>query len=64
MKKVMVVLIMMVVALFVSGARAGVSVVMNSSFEHDGYINDINDKPPYHWCDVNAPDAKFQGQIS
>ena len=64
MKKVMVVLIMTVVALFVSGARAGVSVVMNSSFEHDGYINDINDQPPYRWPDVSAADAKFRGLVS
>jgi len=64
MKKVMVVLMMMVVALFVSGARAGVSVVMNSSFEHDGYVNDINEEPPYRWPDVSAADAKFRGLVS
>jgi hypothetical protein len=64
MKKVTVVVMVTVVALFVSVARAGVSVVMNSSFEHDGYINDIDEEPPYHWCDVNTPSDKFQGRIS
>jgi hypothetical protein len=64
MKKVMVVLMMTIVVLFVTGARAGVSVVMNSSFEHDGYINDINEEPPYRWCDVSAADAKFKGLVA
>lgn len=64
MKKVMVVLMMTAVVLFVSGARAGVSVVMNSSFEHDGYINDINEEPPYRWSDVSAADAKFKGLVA
>ena len=64
MNKVTVIAVSMFLAVFADGARAGVSVVMNSSFEHDGYINDINEEPPYRWCDVSVAEAKFKGLVS
>jgi len=53
-----------VVLLAGSSTQAGVSLIMNGSFEDDGIINDITLKTPRKWCDVNVPSDKFLGWIS
>lgn len=53
----------MVVLLLVTNNQAGVSLIMNGSFENDGYINDITIKAPRRWCDVNVPSDKFGGLV-
>jgi hypothetical protein len=46
------------------GAKAGVSLIKNGSFENDGLIGMITaqDKPQY-WCEVNVPASKFGGNV-
>jgi hypothetical protein len=54
-----------VIIMFVMTQRtqAGVSSIMNGSFEDDGYIADITVKQPTGWSDVNIPAGKFTGYI-
>ncbi len=53
-----------VVVLLCGCAQAGVSVIMNGSFENNARSVDyIVDEPPYRWCDVDLPDYKFGGSI-
>ncbi|MHC4693390.1 MAG: hypothetical protein ACYS67_11675, partial [Planctomycetota bacterium] len=44
--------------------QAGVSLVMNGSFEKDGFISDITVQSPRKWCDVNLPAGQFGGWVS
>ena len=54
----------MVVLLFGHWAQAGVSVIMNGSFENDACsIYDITAVPPYRWDDINLPEGKFGGYV-
>ena len=44
--------------------QAGVSIIMNGSFENDGHtINNIADEAPQRWRDVNLPSAWFGGSV-
>lgn len=54
----------MVMLLLAQQTQAGVSLIMNGSFEDDGIINDIAVKAPRRWCDVNIPSDKFGGWIN
>jgi len=47
----------------VAWGEAGVSLVMNGSFENDGPIEDIGTNAPQYWCDVNLPENKFFGYV-
>lgn len=53
----------MVMFVLGGGVQAGISVLMNGSFEDNGYIADIAVEHPKHWCDVNIPTDKFAGWI-
>lgn len=53
----------MVMLLVNNSAQAGVSVIMNGSFENNGLISDITAKAPQRWCDVNLPSGKFGGWV-
>jgi hypothetical protein len=53
----------MVVFLLVENNQAGVSLIMNGSFESDGVINDITEKAPRRWCDVNLPSGQFSAWV-
>ena len=64
MKRVTFIAALMVVLLAGSSTQAGVSLVMNGSFESDGIINDIAVKAPRRWCDVYVPSDKFGGWVS
>jgi len=64
MKKTMVISAVMIIALVGNSTQAGVSLVMNSSFEKDGIINDITAQSPRKWCDVNLPAGQFGGWVS
>lgn len=56
--------VIMALAGSVAWGEAGVSLVMNGSFENDGEIEDITVKAPQHWCDVNVPDDdRFDGWV-
>jgi hypothetical protein len=63
MKKSTVVIAVMVMLLITQRTQAGVSLIMNGSFENDGVINDITVKAPRGWCDVNVPVEKFGGKL-
>ncbi|MHC4109721.1 MAG: hypothetical protein ACYSUY_01515 [Planctomycetota bacterium] len=54
----------MVMVIAGNSTQAGVSLVMNGSFESDGIINDITAQASRWWCDVNIPSGKFNGEIS
>jgi len=62
-KKVTVIVAGMAVLLLGFVAQAGVSLVVNGSFENDLYINDITQDVPYAWVDVNIPQGKFGGYV-
>jgi len=64
MKRAIVVGAAIVMVLAGNSTQAGVSLVMNGSFESDGIINDIAVKAPRRWCDVNVPSDKFGGWVS
>jgi hypothetical protein len=53
----------MAVLLLANCARAGVSVIMNGSFEENAPIDDISQEAPADWSDVNVPTAKFGGYV-
>ena len=53
----------MVLFLLVQNMQAGVSLIMNGSFENDGIISDITVEAPRKWCDVNVPSGKLGGWI-
>ncbi|MHC4501402.1 MAG: hypothetical protein ACYS21_20115 [Planctomycetota bacterium] len=63
MKKTTVITAVMVMLLFANWAQAGVSIVMNGSFENNGQIPDITAEEPRYWWDVNVPSDKFGGEI-
>lgn len=44
--------------------NAGVSLIMNGSFENDGSIPNITTKSPRYWCDVVLPAGKFLGWVA
>ncbi|MHC4283641.1 MAG: hypothetical protein ACYSWZ_11810 [Planctomycetota bacterium] len=64
MKKRTVIVAVMIMFLAGNSAQAGVSLIMNGSFEKDGIINDIAVKAPQRWCDVNLPTGQFGGWIN
>jgi hypothetical protein len=64
MKKTTVIGAIMIMVLVGKSTQAGVSLIMNGSFEKDGIINDITAQTPRRWCDVNIPSGKFRGEIS
>ncbi|MDH4239400.1 MAG: hypothetical protein OEW48_07540 [Phycisphaerae bacterium] len=64
MKKTTVIVAVMIMVLAGNITQAGVSLIMNGSFESDGIINDITAQAPRRWCDVNIPSGKFGGWIS
>lgn len=67
MRKAAVIAAMIMVALlFENWAKAGVSIIMNGSFERDREgITDIKVVAPQRWCDVSWPDDpdKFEGYV-
>ncbi|MGB2808410.1 MAG: hypothetical protein WBC22_11750 [Sedimentisphaerales bacterium] len=63
MRKAKVFAAVMVMFLAGNSAQAGVSLIMNGSFEKDGIINDIAVKAPQRWCDVNLPAGQFGGKV-
>src|SRR4030042_1018361 len=63
MKTAKVFSVLMVMFLMAQQTQAGVSLVMNGSFENDGIVNDIAVEAPRRWCDVNVPSGKFGGWI-
>lgn len=64
MKRIIVFTVMMVLLLLAGQVLAGAGVVVNGSFENDGFINDVRIEPPYRWCDVDVPSDKFDGFVS
>lgn len=54
---------MIMAAQCVSSAPAGISMIMNGSFEKNGIIEDISQDVPWRWCDVNVPQGKFSGWV-
>ena len=61
------IVLMAVIIMLLSGkSQAGVSVVVNGSFENDGPINPITeeDTPQKWWCDANLPSGQFGGSVS
>lgn len=64
MKKRTVIVAVMIMFLAGNSAQAGVSLIMNGSFEDDGYIADITTHDPNGWFDVNVPAGKFAGWVS
>jgi len=63
MKRAVVFAAVMVMLLLAQQTQAGVSLIMNGSFESDGIINDITVKAPRRWCDVNLPSGQFGGKV-
>ena len=63
MRTVKVFTAVMILLLLAANSQAGVSLVMNGSFENDGLISDIALEAPRRWCDVNVPAGKFGGWI-
>ena len=65
MKKAVFVAVVVIMMLLTNKTKAGVSVVVNGSFEYDGRIdNIIIEKAPQRWCcDVNFPSDKFGGWV-
>jgi len=54
----------MVVLLSGSWVQAGVSIIMNGSFEDNGHeVPDITTEAPRRWCDVNFPSDEFGGEV-
>jgi hypothetical protein len=64
MKRTVSITVMIIVLILGAMAQAGVSIVMNGSFEKDGWISNIRTEPPYRWCDVSVPVGKFSGSVS
>ena len=49
---------------FAFSAQGQRSLIMNGSFEQNGYdIPDVNEEPPVFWCDVNIPAGKFEAWL-
>jgi len=63
MKRTVAFAAVMVISVLVNNSQAGVSLVMNGSFEQDGVISDVAAQPPRFWCDVNIPLGKFGAKI-
>lgn len=60
-KKLAIVLILVGLCISFSPAQVKRSLVMNGSFEQNGYvIDDILIEQPFHWCDVNIPSNAFE----
>lgn len=64
MKRAIVVGAVIVIVLAGNNMQASVSVIVNGSFEDDGYIYDITVREPNGWSDVNVPASQFGGWIS
>lgn len=60
------VMILCVVLVFAGGVEADVSLILNGSFENDGWVDEeqyVTEQPPERWDDVNVPAGKFGGYI-
>ena len=64
MKRAIVVGAVIVMVLAGNNMQAAVSVIVNGSFEDNGYIPDITVQEPNGWSDVNVPASQFGGWIS
>jgi len=64
MKTVKVFAAVMIMLVMTQQIQAGVSTIMNGSFEDDGYIADVTLQHPNGWSDVNIPAGKFTGWVS
>jgi len=64
MKKTIVIGAVMIMFLAGNSTQAGVCLMVNGSFEDDGYIPDITAREPNGWGDVNVPAVKFAGWVS
>lgn len=62
MKKAAVIAATIFVLLLAGMAQAGVSIVLNGSFEDDGGIDNITEQEPNNW-DVNVPPNQFGGWV-
>ncbi len=64
MKEKTVLAVVMIMMLLANKTKAGVSVVVNGSFEDDGTtIADITAEIPHGWDDVNMPSSGFSGSV-
>ena len=63
MKRAIVVGAVIVMVLAGNNMQAAVSVIVNGSFEDDGYIPDITAQEPNGWSDVNVPVNQFGGWV-
>ena len=64
MKRLVFITLVIFLLLLVQQIQAGVSVIMNGSFDNGGAISDISVKAPYRWCDLDLPPSKFCGWVS
>ncbi len=64
MKRLLFITLVIFLLLLVQQIQAGVSVIMNGSFENNGHqIADITTEAPKRWCDVNIPSSNFLGWV-
>jgi len=64
MKRVILTALVLVLVPSAHRTLAGVSMIMNGSFENNGHqIADITAEAPKRWCDVNIPSGKFNGWV-
>lgn len=65
LKRLAVIAGVMAVMVFANYSYGGVSLVVNGSFENDGWGSnqDITEQPPDRWEDVNVPAGKFDGYV-
>lgn len=64
MKRLVFITLVMLLLLLVQQIQAGVSVIMNGSFDNNGHqIADITTEAPKRWCDVNFPSSNFLGWV-
>ena len=64
MKKTIFAVALVIMLLAANWTSAGVSMVMNGTFEDDGRISNIAEQAPHHWCNVSLPSGKFYGWVS
>jgi hypothetical protein len=64
MKRKIIVAVAAITLITAGIADAGVSIVMNGSFENDGSIPNITTKSPRYWCDVDLLASRFGGWVN
>ncbi len=62
-KAIFVTMVVIVMLLSTNKTRASESVIVNGSFEDDGYISDITNQEPNGWTEVNLPAGQFLGWV-